>query len=432
MAARMTTAQLWRQAQRYLVGGVNSPVRSFHAVGGTPLFIERARGSKLYAADGRAYLDLIMGWGPQILGHAHPAVMAAARRQLQCGAAYGLPTRSETALARAITTAMPSIEQVRFTSSGTEACMSAVRLARGATGRTKILKFSGCYHGHADAFLVKAGSGLATSGVVDSAGVPGAVARETLVAEYNDLDGVARLLRATGRSVACLIVEPVAANMGLVPPQPGFLQGLRRLCTRYGALLIFDEVITGFRVAYGGAQQRFHVRPDLTILGKVIGGGFPCGAFGGRRSLMRELAPAGPVYQAGTLSGHPLAMEAGLAMLAQLRRPGVYARLEAAAASLAGALRREARKAEVPVQVAQLGSLCTLFFAAQPVTGWSTANAVDRPRFARFFRAMLAQGIVWPPSQFEACFLSTAHTAADRARIVRACRSALREARSDR
>ena len=424
------SARDWRDAQRYLVGGVNSPVRSFRSVGGAPLFIERAAGSKLYATDGRAYVDLIMGWGPHILGHAHPAVMRAAAARLKHGTAYGLPTAIETELARAISEALPSIEQVRFTSSGTEACMSAIRLARGATGRTKMLKFAGCYHGHADAFLVQAGSGLATYGVSDSAGVPAAVARETLVAEYNDLDGVERLMRKAGHSVASIIVEPVAANMGLVPPRPGFLEGLRTLCSRYGALLIFDEVISGFRVAYGGAQGRFGVRPDLTVLGKIIGGGFPCGAFGGRRSLMRRLAPLGPVYQAGTLSGHPVAMASGLALLAELRRPGVYARLETAGVALAAALRREARRAAIPAQINQFGSLFTLFFTDAPVTGWRTAKTVNRGRFNRFFHAVLQEGVLWPPSPFEACFLSTAHTAGDGARIIRACRAAFKQIKS--
>ena len=417
--------RLWQQAQRYLVGGVNSPVRSFRSVGGAPLFIERGQGSKLYAADGRAYIDLIMGWGPHILGHAHPAILAAVTRQLKRGAAFGLPNALETELARRIAHAMPSVEQVRFTSSGTEAAMSAVRLARGITGRARVIKFAGGYHGHGDAFLVQAGSGAATFGVADSAGVPRAVARQTLVAEYNDLASVERLFHAAADGVACVVVEPAAANMGLVPPQPGFLDGLRRLCDRHSALLIFDEVISGFRVAYGGAQARFGVRPDVTVLGKIMGGGLPCGAVGGPRRLMKRLAPLGDVYQAGTLSGHPLAMAAGIATLDELKRPGVYAKLEASGQALAGGLRQAAAAAGVPAQVAQLGSLFTLFFAERPVTGWRTARGCDRERFARFFHAMLAHGVVWPPSQFEACFLSLAHTTADRAHILRAARAAL-------
>ncbi|MBI4355864.1 MAG: glutamate-1-semialdehyde 2,1-aminomutase [Candidatus Omnitrophica bacterium] len=407
---RVRRRSLWQEAQRFLAGGVNSPVRAFQAVGEEPLFVSRARGAYLFDERGRRYIDYIQGWGPAILGHAHPAVMAAIRQQLQQGLAFGLPTAVETALAREIAAALPSIEQLRFTSSGTEACMSAIRLARGVTGRTKIVKFEGGYHGHGDGFLVKAGSGMATFGLASSAGVPKAVADETIVLPYNNVPVVHEALERLGSSVACVIVEPVAANMGVVAPEPGFLSMLRQVTKQQQILLIFDEVITGFRLAYGGAQTVFKVRPDLTILGKIIGGGLPCGAFGGPRALMSRLAPTGDVYQAGTLSGHPLAMAAGLATLRWLKAHPPYALLAARTRRLVDGLRRIAADSKMPVQVQASGSLWTAFFARRPVTGWATARQASTERYAQWFRCLRREGVLLPPSQFEACFVGVAHT----------------------
>lgn len=399
-------------------GGVNSPVRSFGAVGGVPRFIARGDGARIWDADGNEYIDFVNSWGALLLGHAHPSVIEAVQRALGDGTSFGAPIEAEVELAEMLKAAMPSIEMVRLVSSGTEATMSAVRAARAYTGRDKVLKFGGCYHGHADGMLVAAGSGAATHGVPTSAGVPLAYAAETLVAEYNDLAGTEALLDAHANRVAAIIVEPVAANMGVVPPVDGFLQGLRRLADRDGALLVFDEVITGLRVAYGGAQERYGVRPDLTCLGKVIGGGLPIGAYGGRAEVMRMVSPLGPAYQAGTLSGNPVAVTAGIATLRQLAKPGVYEQLESRGAAVEERLRAAASASGAPVVVQRVTSMLTPFFMEGPVRGWRTASASDTAAYARFFHAMLERGVYLPPSQYEAAFLSLAHTAEDIARIA--------------
>ena len=397
-------------------GGVNSPVRSFGAVGGVPRFIARGDGARMWDVDGNEYIDFVNSWGALLLGHAHPSVIEAVQRALGGGTSFGAPLEAEVELAEMLKAAMPSIEMVRLVNSGTEATMSAIRAARAYTGRDKVLKFSGCYHGHADGMLVAAGSGAATHGVPTSAGVPLAYAAETLVAEYNDLAGTDALLDAHANRVAAIIVEPVAANMGVVPPVDGFLQGLRRLANRDGALLIFDEVITGLRVAYGGAQERYGVRPDLTCLGKIIGGGLPIGAYGGRADVMRMVSPLGPAYQAGTLSGNPVAVAAGIATLRQLAKPGVYEQLESRGAALEERLRAAA--AGAPAIVQRVASMLTPFFTEGPVRDWRTASASDTSAYARFFHAMLERGVYLPPSQYEAAFLSLAHTAEDIARIA--------------
>ena len=410
--------ELFAEARLHIPGGVDSPVRAFKAVGGTPRFIKRAQGAMLTDADGNTYIDFVGSWGPMILGHAHPDVVAAIAAQAELGTSYGAPTALETELARQIQAAMPSIERVRFVSSGTEATMSALRLARAFTGREKIVKFEGCYHGHNDALLVRAGSGAATFGVPTSPGVNAAVARDTITAPYNDLGAVRGILESEAGAVAAVIIEPIAGNMGLVLPEEGFLEGLARAVREAGALLIFDEVITGFRAGPGGAQGLYGIRPDLTCLGKIIGGGLPVGAFGGRAEIMDRLAPDGPVYQAGTLSGNPLAMAAGIETLRRLEEPGLYEGLGERTAGLAGRIRAEAEKVGVTVFVSQLGSAFCTFFTGGPVRDWSGAGGCDLERFAAFHEAMLKRGIYLPPSQFETCFVSLAHTEEDLDRTV--------------
>ena len=416
---------LFQEAQTLLPGGVNSPVRAFGAVGGVPPFIERGQGSRIYDADGREYIDYVGSWGPLILGHADPRVITAVQRAAERGTSFGAPTELESRLARLVIDAVASIEMLRFVSSGTEACMSAIRVARAFTSRDKIIKFEGCYHGHADGLLVRAGSGGLTFGVPDSAGVPSGYANLTLVARYNDVESVRALLEANRDEVSAIIVEPVAANMGVVPPTPEFLPALRRMTDAHGALLIFDEVITGFRVAYGGAQELYGVKPDLTCLGKIIGGGLPVAAYGGRRDIMEMVAPLGPAYQAGTLSGNPLAMSAGIATLQALAEPGVYDRLEQAGARLEAGLRSAAEDSEQSIYIARLGSVLTAFFTPGPVTDFASAVASDKDRFAAYFHSMLEQGIYLAPSQFEALFVSLAHSSEDIDRTIEAARQAL-------
>lgn len=402
--------ELFNRAQKILVGGVDSPVRAFRAVGGTPLIIERAKGSRVYDADGREYIDYICSWGALILGHADPDVVAAIAEQAGRGTSYGMTSPLEIGVGEEIARAVPSIEKIRFVSSGTEAAMSAIRLARAFTKRDMILKFEGGYHGHADSFLVDAGSGLATLGISSSPGVPEALASLTLNAPFNDLAAVEKIFAQRKQKIAAVIVEPVAANMGVVAPAKGFLEGLREITNRAGSLLVFDEVITGFRVAPGGAQQRWNVRPDLTVLGKVIGGGLPVAAYGGRRDIMEMVAPLGPVYQAGTLSGNPLAMRAGLATLPKLASSDFYSALEKKAGRLAEGIRAGLRQAGIPAQVNQVGSLLTVFFSSSPVTDYASAKKSDAAKFARFFQEMLKRGILLPPSQYEALFVSAAHS----------------------
>jgi glutamate-1-semialdehyde 2,1-aminomutase len=418
------SSNLFKHAQTLIPGGVNSPVRAFRSVGMTPPFILRAKGCRLYDVDGHSYIDYVCSWGPMIVGHAHQQVVNAIKRAANHGTSYGAPTPLEVRLAEMIVDAVPSIEMVRLVSSGTEAVMSAIRLARAATKRDNILKFDGGYHGHADSLLVKAGSGVATLGLPDSPGVPEDLAKHTLTARYNDLADVRRLLTASPRSVAAVIVEPIAGNMGVVLPAPGFLEGLRDLTRDHGALLIFDEVISGFRASYGGAQARYNVTPDLTCLGKIIGGGLPVGAYGGRRDLMQLIAPAGPVYQAGTLSGNPLAVSAGIATLKLLQKSKVYDTLESRGAMLADGLESAAKAAGVPVQINRAGSVLTVFFTATQVRDYDTAKTSDTARFGRFFGAMLEAGVYLPPSQFEAWFLSLAHTEREIARTIKAARAA--------
>jgi glutamate-1-semialdehyde 2,1-aminomutase len=405
--------RLFEQAQRYLPGGVDSPVRAFKAVGGMPLFIKRGQGSRLYDEDGNEFIDYVGSWGPLILGHAHPRVVKAIKKAVEHGSSFGAPTELETTLAQLICEAMPSIEMVRFVNSGTEATMSAIRLARAFTGRNKVLKFAGCYHGHSDGLLAKAGSGMATLGIPSSPGVPASVTADTLVAPYNNVEAVEQLFKDFASDIAAVIVEPVAGNMGVVLPQPGFLERLRSLTRKYGALLIFDEVITGFRVAYGGAQQLYKITPDLTCLGKIIGGGMPVGAYGGRRDIMQMVAPSGPVYQAGTLAGNPLAMTAGIETITILKESSAYEELEKKSALLVKGIIEAAEKAGVDIQLPRIGSIFTIFFASAPVTDYETAARAETKLYAKFFHQMLSQGIYFPPSQFEAAFISTAHTLKD-------------------
>jgi glutamate-1-semialdehyde 2,1-aminomutase len=422
---RARSQQAYERACRVIPGGVNSPARAFGAVGGQPVFIARGEGAHLFDLDGNRYLDYVGSWGPLILGHAHPRVVRAVEEALHKGASFGAPTELETQLAEVIVTAVPSVEMVRMVSSGTEASMSAIRLARGFTGRDVIVKFAGCYHGHVDSLLVAAGSSATTLGVPNSPGVPKGCTADTLLLRYNDVAGLDEAFRAHGGRVAGMILEPVVGNMGLVAPSAEFLAALRRLTEKHGALLIYDEVMTGFRLAYGGAQELYGQRPDLTVLGKVVGGGLPVGAYGGRADVMKRVMPAGPVFQAGTLSGNPLAMAAGLATLLELRDNPPYARLEALSRALAEGLAGAAADAGLPHQVARVGSMLTLFFTAEPVTDYDTAKMSDTARFARFFWAMLDRGIYLPCSQFEAAFVSAAHTEADVARTVAAAREAL-------
>ena len=419
---------LFERARRRIPGGVNSPVRAFRAVGGAPLFIARGQGPHLWDADGQRYIDYVGSWGPLLFGHAHPRIVDAVREAAASGTSFGAPTEREVVLAERICTLVPSVEMVRLVNSGTEATMAVVRLARAATGRPCMIKFAGCYHGHADSFLIKAGSGVATLGLPDSPGVTPGTAADTLVAEFNDLAGVEALLDAHRGRVACIILEPVVGNMGLVPPADGFLSGLRRLCDAHGVLLVFDEVMTGFRLARGGAQELYGVRPDLSTFGKVIGGGMPIGAYGGRRDLMEMVAPSGPMYQAGTLSGNPIAVAAGLAMLDLLDDDAVFRDLETRSHALEEGVRTHVRRLGLDVCLQRVGSMWTLFFQSGPVRDWPSAARSDTARFARFFRALLQRGVYLAPSQYEACFVSAAHDDAVIAATVTAIGAALEEA----
>ncbi len=420
------SVQLFSDAQKIIPGGVNSPVRAFKSIGADPLFIQRAAGSKIYDVDGNEFIDYVGSWGPMILGHCHSSVVAAIKGAVDKGASFGAPTEQEIVLAEMVIKAVPSIEMVRMVSSGTEATMSAIRLARGYTGRDKILKFSGCYHGHADSLLVKAGSGAATFGVPDSPGVPQDFAKHTLTATYNSLESVRTLVAENRGEIACIIVEPVAGNMGTVPPRDGFLEGLRTICSDEGIILIFDEVMSGFRVAYGGAQELYGVTPDMTTLGKIIGGGLPVGAFGGKKEIMKNLSPSGGVYQAGTLSGNPLAMTAGIETLKLLQGKGFYQRLEEKSAYLANGIAQAARDACYPIYSTRVGSMVCAFFTKGEVRDWDTAAACDTKAFAKYFRAMLEQGIYLAPSQFETAFVSIAHTDDDLDRTIAAARTAFK------
>jgi glutamate-1-semialdehyde 2,1-aminomutase len=419
--------ELFERASRILPGGVNSPVRAFRAVGGEPIFIQSARGPEMVGADGTAYVDYCGSWGPMIVGHAHPRVVEAVQAAAARGSSFGAPTEAEVELAEAVQAAVPSLEMMRMVSSGTEAVMGALRAARGFTGRDLVLKFEGCYHGGADYLLVKAGSGLATLGEPDSSGVPAAIASTTTVLPYNDLAAVEKLVTERGDELAAIILEPVVGNMGCVPPAEGYLQGLRELCDRCGALLVFDEVMTGFRVARGGAQERFGVRPDLSTFGKVVGGGLPVGVYGGRRDVMEKVAPLGPVYQAGTLSGNPLAMAAGLATLSLLSEPGTYEGLEEAGAGVQAILEEAAREKGVPLTVQRVGSMLTPYFREGAVRTFEDASGSDMERFGRFHRALIEHGIYWPCSQYEAAFISTAHDDAILERTRKAVRAAFEQ-----
>ena len=421
------THECFEAAQQHIPGGVNSPVRAFRGVGGEPIFMERAQGAYIHDVDGNRYIDYVGSWGPMIVGHAHPEVIAAVREAALNGLSFGAPTALETEMAERVCELVPSMDMVRMTSSGSEATMSAIRLARGFTGRDKIVKFEGCYHGHGDSLLVKAGSGALTLGVPSSPGVPASLAEHTLTVPYNDLEQVKETFSRFGDQIACIIVEPVAGNMNCVPPAPGFLEGLRSVCDDHGALLIFDEVMTGFRVARGGAQELYGVKPDLTTLGKVIGGGMPVGALGGRRQVMEHLSPLGPVYQAGTLSGNPIAMTAGLKTLEILSAPGFHDDLTAKAETLVSGILGEAKKAGVSMAANQVGGMFGLFFTDQPQVGnFQQVSQCDTERFGRFFHAMLDKGVYLAPSAFEAGFLSSSHSAGDVEATIQAAGEVLR------
>ena len=428
----MNTTQsqsLFQKAQNFIPGGVNSPVRAFRAVGGNPIFIRSAQGAYLYDEDGNRYIELINSWGPMILGHAHPDIEAAVAEAIKHSFSYGAPTRREVEMAELIVDMVPSIEKVRMVNSGTEATMAAIRVARGYTGRSKIIKFEGCYHGHGDSFLIAAGSGALTMGEPDSAGVTEGVAKDTLTAPYNDLASVERLVEANPKSIACIILEPVVGNMGCVLPEAGFLEGLRKLCDKEGIVLIFDEVMTGFRLAKGGAQERFGVVPDMTTLGKIIGGGLPVGAYGGKKEIMDCVSPVGKVYQAGTLSGNPIALAAGLTMLRTLQAQGdsIYAQLDNITATLTAGIKKSLEKLGLPYTINQIGSMYSLFFTEHQVRNFATAKTADTALFGKYFRAMLQRGVYLAPSQFESLFLSTALSTDDIAYIIEANEAALKE-----
>src|SRR5579872_440193 len=425
MISRVKSEQLFAEALKYIPGGVNSPVRAFRAVGGQPFFVNKAQGAHIFDVDGNEYVDYVGTWGPAILGHSHPKIISAVKSAAEHGTSFGIPNPLEVEMARLVCSRVPSVRKVRMCNSGTEACMSAIRLARGFTKRDKIIKFDGCYHGHADSLLVKAGSGALTFGSPDSAGVPAAFTQHTIVLPFNDSDAVRAAFAANRGQIAGIIVEPVPGNAGLYLPKPGYLELLREITAADGALLIFDEVMTGFRLAPGGAQERFGIKPDLSCFGKIIGGGLPVGAFGGRADMMDLLAPLGPVYQAGTLSGNPLAMAAGLAALEELSRGDAYAKLEQLGSALEKGMKDAANKAKVPVQFNRIGSMFCGYFTSEPVHSLADAMKSDRQRFAKFFRAMLAQGVYLAPSQFEAGFISTAHSEADIEKTVRAAAKAL-------
>jgi len=422
---RPRSAEIFSRAEQILVGGVNSPVRAFRSVGGDALIMERGQGAYVYDADGNELIDFVCSWGAMLLGHAHPAVTAAITEQARKGTSFGVTTELELQLATLIRDAIPFLEKIRFVSSGTEATMSALRLARGFTKRDLLLKFEGCYHGHADSFLSQAGSGLATLGIAECPGVPDALAKLTLNAPYNDLAAVEKIFAAHGSNIAAVIIEPIAANMGVVPPEKGFLQGLREITRKHGALLIVDEVITGFRLHNGAAQQLLGIEADLTTMGKIIGGGLPVAAYGGRAEIMNHVAPLGPVYQAGTLAGNPLAMSAGIATLTELKKPGLYDKLNSLAAKMAAGLKDALAEAKIPAQVNSYDSLATVFFTDKPVRNYQDAKAANTKRYARYFREMLDRGIFLAPSQFEAAFVSAAHSESDIARALAAARQCL-------
>jgi glutamate-1-semialdehyde 2,1-aminomutase len=424
---RKKSIELYRRAIGMIPGGVNSPVRAFKAIGIPPTFIERAKGSKIWDVDGNEYIDYVGSWGPMILGHAHPKIVAALKMITTKGTSFGAPTPLEVELAIKVKKAFPSMELVRMVSSGTEAVMSAIRVARGYTGRDKILKFEGCYHGHGDSLLVKAGSGATTLGIPDSLGIPGDLAKLTLTALYNDLESVKVLVRQYPGEIACIIVEPIAGNMGVVLPERGFLEGLRKICDEEGMILLFDEVITGFRVAYGGAQELYGIKADLTCLGKIIGGGLPVGAYGGKEMIMERVAPLGGVYQAGTLSGNPLAMTAGIETLELLKSKKIYQDLERKTSYLIENISISAEEKGIPLSINHTKGMFTLFFAEGPVKDYRTAKMSDTSRFAKFFIEMMEQGIYLPPSQFEACFISLAHTQKDLDKTIQACDNALKK-----